>query len=890
MRFLDSRPDEQERLITMKASSVQLNFSPPGRATHWLNLVDSPGHIDFSSEVSAAIRLSDGAVIVVDIIDGVTMQTQAMLRHAFLEGLGMCLFINKFDLLFTTLQCTASEAYNQVRDIIQNCNVVLSAFANELELAGDTRTLLKKKRYLQGFRPSDAPPLDVVEQEEDEQWFSPAKGNVVMGSCLDGFGFSPETFSALYQSKFPAVTPARLAAALWGNFFMDSKTMTVSDRPRRENQPVLAVQLMFEPIWALYNEFLRPDAEVNHAKVEQMTTKLGAPLTLLRSTHDPPRTKLCNVLRHCWPLGSAVLRMVCDSLPSPCVGQAFRFDSLMDVSRPISADMRHAIATCRRDAETLVFVAKLIDAETSVAGCCGYGERKHANLDDAFFGFARVFTGCLKTGMILNVGDCASTVTVTNLFVFHGQGLHRVDEVPAGGHCAIGNLLGVVTKQATLCSAKDFPVFLPMRLMSSSILRISISPAHTADFSQLAHGLMLLNKIDPQVELTTLPSGEQVICCAGEVHAERCIEDLKTTFARVDVIVSAPLVSYRETLADVTKRVPVAVTVTGGSVAIKVSALSLPPAVLEALMRGGGDTVDNAPALTKLLGVSWKGPSHVVAYGPSKFGLATSFLLDGTVLRNGLLPRRAGGSDTDGCADAAARSSASNHSCEAAGSVDTGLLATHRDAIISGFQYASASGPMCEEPICGVAFVIEDVFDQAVHEGASPGTGATTGGSVMQAAAQACRLAFSVHSQQQRIVEPVAHCRVISAGQTQGKIYSLLNRRRASIIEEVPHEGSDVFHIHCTIPFGESFGLQDQLRIATSGAAMAYITMSHWAVIEDDPFFKPTTKEEVEEHGAQAVRRNVAAAIVEAVKLRKGMIRKQVVNDAEKQKFSTRGA
>jgi ribosome assembly protein 1 len=124
--FMDHLPEEQRRAITMKSSSVALRHAHP-TGVHRVHLIDSPGHADFCSEVSAAARLSDSALIVVDVAKGVRVQTHAALRQAFVERLRPCLVINKLDRLITDLLLSPEEAYDRLGRILAEVNSIYAA-------------------------------------------------------------------------------------------------------------------------------------------------------------------------------------------------------------------------------------------------------------------------------------------------------------------------------------------------------------------------------------------------------------------------------------------------------------------------------------------------------------------------------------------------------------------------------------------------------------------------------------------------------------------------------------------------------------------------------------------------------------------------------------------
>merc|ERR1719249_398581 len=133
----DTRKDEQERCITIKSTAISMYFEMSDSDLEFvkqekekdckgflINLIDSPGHVDFSSEVTAALRVTDGALVVVDCVSGVCVQTETVLRQAIAERIRPVLMMNKMDRALLELQLDAEELYQTFNRIVENVNVI----------------------------------------------------------------------------------------------------------------------------------------------------------------------------------------------------------------------------------------------------------------------------------------------------------------------------------------------------------------------------------------------------------------------------------------------------------------------------------------------------------------------------------------------------------------------------------------------------------------------------------------------------------------------------------------------------------------------------------------------------------------------------------------------
>jgi elongation factor 2 len=173
-RVLDYLEEEQKRKITIKTANISLLFKAAG-IPYIINLVDTPGHVDFTGKVTRALRVIDGAVVVVDAIEEIMAQTEIVTRQALEERVRPVLFINKVDKLIIELQLNEEQIQKKLDNIISRFNDLIELYAE--------------------------PPFK-------NQWkISASQGNVAFGSALHGWGFTMN-IAKQHGIKFSDITKA----------------------------------------------------------------------------------------------------------------------------------------------------------------------------------------------------------------------------------------------------------------------------------------------------------------------------------------------------------------------------------------------------------------------------------------------------------------------------------------------------------------------------------------------------------------------------------------------------------------------------------------------------------------------------------------------------------
>jgi len=515
-RFTDTRKDEQDRCITIKSTAISLYYElakedmkyikqdyDPDNNHFLINLIDSPGHVDFSSEVTAALRVTDGALVVVDCVSGVCVQTETVLRQAIIERIRPVLFMNKMDLALLTLQLEKEDLYQTFQRIIENVNVIVGTYGED-----------------------DGPMGEIS--------VDPKNGTVGFGSGLHGWAFTLKDFAKMYVNKFK-IEEAQLMKRLWGDQFYHPKEKKWF-KSETEGAVRGFTQYILAPIYEIFNSCMNKTKE----EALKLIEKIGVKLT--HEEKDLETKQLLKTTMRKWlPAGNAMLQMIVIHLPSPVTSQRYRAELLYE--GPTDDDACMAMKNCNANGPLLMYVSKMVP--TSDKG--------------RFYAFGRVFAGTVATGQKVRImgpnfvpGGKADLYekSIQRTILMMGRYVESIEDVPCGNICGLVGVDQFLVKTGTITTAKDAHNMKVMKFSVSPVVRVAVECKNPSELPKLVEGLKRLAKSDPMVQCIIEESGEHIIAGAGELHLEICLKDLEEDHAGIPIKTGDPVVSYRETVSE----------------------------------------------------------------------------------------------------------------------------------------------------------------------------------------------------------------------------------------------------------------------------------------------------------------------------------------------------
>ncbi|KAM7539866.1 hypothetical protein Aperf_G00000036881 [Anoplocephala perfoliata] len=568
---------------------------------------------------------------------------------------------------------------------------------------------------------------------------------------------------------------------LWGDNFYNSAEKKWRKTKGSVNDVRAFVHFILDPIVKIFRAVQNEDK----AMVEKMLTAVDVKLT--SEERDQPAKIMLKTIMHKWlPAGDCLLEMICIHLPSPYVSQKYRMELLYEGPKDDEAAV--GIANCDPNACLMMYVSKMVP--TSDRG--------------RFYALGRVFSGTVATGQKVRImgpnyvhgkkDDCCER-SIQRTILMMGRYTEAIEDVPCGNICGLVGVDQFLVKTGTITTFAGAHNMRQMKFSVSPVVRVAVDCKNPSDLPKLVEGLKRLAKSDPMVQITTEESGEHIIAGAGELHLEICLKDLEEDHACIPIKKSDPVVSYRETVTEVSSTTALSKSPNKHNrLFFRAEPLheDLTKDIDENVVSAKQDAKERGRILTEKYQWDANDARKIWCFGPDRTG--PNVVVDVTK--------------------------------------GVQYLNDIKDSVVAAFQSVTVEGVLCEENMRGIRFNVEDVVlhADAIHRG---------GGQIIPTAKRC--FYGSVLTASPAILEPIYVCEIQAPEDALGGIYSTLNKKRGIIFSEENTPGTPIYIVRAYLPVNESFGFTGELRANTSGKAFPQCQFDHWKLYAGDPL-DPSSK------------------------------------------------
>ncbi|KAH8110606.1 Calreticulin family-domain-containing protein [Phellopilus nigrolimitatus] len=503
-RYTDTHTLSREREISIKSSPMSLVLRTTSGKSHLVHFIDTPGHVNFVDEAASAIRLADGILLVVDVVEGVMVNTEALIKHAIQENVKITLVVNKIDRLILELRIKPADAYYKIRHTIEEVNTMISTINPDPELR-----------------------------------VSPEKGNVAFASTDMAWCFTTRSFAQMYADTYRSFDVSGFADRLWGDIYFDDDNRKFTRKQADPEQNRTFVHFILEPLYKIYSQVVSEEMDQLRDTLEMLGIKLK-PIMFKMDV----RPLLKAVLDQFFGPATGLVDLIAEHIPSPVEGAESKIERTY--TGPLSSELAHAMQKCDPTAPAMVHITKLY----------------HTTDAQSFRAFGRVMSGTVRKGMEVKVlGEGYSPedeedmmkAVVDDVWIAESRYNIPAEEVPAGNLVLLGGVDASITKSATIAAATiddDLYIFQPIKHMTQSVLKIAVEPIQPSELPKMLSGLRSVNKSYPLVATKVEESGEHVVVGTGELYLDCVMHDLRRLFAEIEIKVSDPVTRFCETVLE----------------------------------------------------------------------------------------------------------------------------------------------------------------------------------------------------------------------------------------------------------------------------------------------------------------------------------------------------
>lgn len=508
LRYTDTHTLERERGVSVKASPMSLVLQSSKGKSHLFNILDTPGHVNFVDEVAASLRLVDGVCLVVDVVEGVQVNTEQIIRHAALEDIPMTLIINKMDRLILELKLPPNDAYFKLKHVIEEVNTIIT---------------------------------NTIHEKAKDRRLSPEKGNVLFACTEMGWCFTLQSFAKMYSDSYGGIHTDEFARRLWGDVYFNPKKRSFTRKAVEPGAKRSFVNFIMEPIYKLFSHTISESPE-------ELKETLGALGITLKPSQYRTDAKVLLKLVSAQFFGPSTgfVDMVVQHVPSPV--EAARSKLERYYTGPLDTKVAESMVACDQNGPLVIHVTKLFSTADA----------------KSFLSFGRVMSGIARPGAevrVLGEGyslddeEDMAMARISDVWIAETRYMIPTDGVPAGSWVLMGGVDNSIVKSATIVDKKfedgeDAYIFKPVKHFTESVLKVAVEPINPSELPKMLDGIRKINKSYPLITTKVEESGEHIILGTGELYMDCVLHDLRRLYADMEIKVSDPVTRFCETVMD----------------------------------------------------------------------------------------------------------------------------------------------------------------------------------------------------------------------------------------------------------------------------------------------------------------------------------------------------